>query len=206
MVNRRLSFGTVKNPGVSRLPVVGQQARKLEWGIAMKIILRAQLMTDWGEVTEVDGAEFSRPARALNADTLGLSLTDGKALLQRLQQTIAGAQAEELCELHRVYQRCHRWNPVKDYRQRKIDTEFGTVRLRSPRVISCSCEPPFYLELPIFPLAPLFPERATPELPLLQAKLTTGSGTYFMASEVPELQCLFTSRVSTDSTECQRHS
>ena len=58
----------------------------------MKVILRAQLVTDWGEVIEVDVAEFSRPARALNADTLGLSLTDGKALLNRLQQTIAGAQ------------------------------------------------------------------------------------------------------------------
>jgi hypothetical protein len=35
----------------------------------MRIILRAQLVTDWGEVTEVDVAEFSRPARALNADS-----------------------------------------------------------------------------------------------------------------------------------------
>jgi hypothetical protein len=120
----------------------------------MKVILRAQLVTDWGEVTEVDVAEFSRPARALNADTLGLSLTDGKALLNRLQQTIAGAQAEELCELHRVCQRCHRWNPVKDYRLRKIDTVFGTVSLRSPRIISCPCEPPCYLELPTLPFAP----------------------------------------------------
>ena len=34
----------------------------------MKIILRAQLVTDWGEVTEIAVAEFSRPARALNAD------------------------------------------------------------------------------------------------------------------------------------------
>jgi hypothetical protein len=116
----------------------------------MKVILRAQLVTDWGEVTEVDVAEFSRPARALNADTLGLSLTDGKALLNRVQQTIASAQAEELCELHRVCRRCHRWNPVKDYRLRKIDTIFGTVSLRSPRIISCPCEPPCYLELPTF--------------------------------------------------------
>ena len=27
----------------------------------MKIIVRAQLVTDWGEVTEVDVATFSRP-------------------------------------------------------------------------------------------------------------------------------------------------
>jgi hypothetical protein len=137
----------------------------------MRIILRAQLVTDWGEVTEVDVAEFSRPARALNADSLGLSLTDGKALLQQIQQTVACAQADELCKLHRVCQNCRRWNPVKDYRLRKIDTVFGTVNLRSPRIISCPCEPPWYLELPIFPLAPLFRERATPELQLLQAKL-----------------------------------
>jgi hypothetical protein len=140
----------------------------------MKVVLRAQLVTDWGEVTEVDVAEFSRPARALNADTLGLSLTDGKALLNRLQQTIASAQAQELCELHRVCRRCHRWNPVKDYRLHKIDTIFGTVSLRSPRIISCPCEPPCYLELPTLPLAPLFRERATPELQLLQSKLCAG--------------------------------
>src|SRR5271154_2633686 len=126
----------------------------------MKIILRAQLVTDWGDVTEVDVAEFHRPAAALNADTLGLSLNDGKALLQKLQQTIAGAQTAELCELHRVCQCCHRRNPVKDYRLRRIDTVFGTVCLRSPRIISCPCEPPFCLELPILPLSPLLTERS----------------------------------------------
>jgi hypothetical protein len=136
----------------------------------MKIIVRAQLVTDWGEVTEVDVAEFSRPARALNADSLGLWLTDGKALLQQLQKMVARTQADELCELHRVCQRCHCWNPTKDYRLRKIDTVFGTISFRSPRIISCPCEPPWYLELPLFPLAPLFRERATPELQLLQAK------------------------------------
>jgi hypothetical protein len=114
----------------------------------MKVILRAQLVTDWGDCTEVDVAEFSRAARALSADTLGLSLADGKALLERLQQTIAGAQADELCELHRVCRSCHRRNPVKDYRLRKIDTVFDTVRLRSARIISCPCEPPFYLAMP----------------------------------------------------------
>jgi hypothetical protein len=137
----------------------------------MKVILRAQLVTDWGDITEVDVAEFSRPARALNADALGLSLTDGKILLERLQQTIAGAQTDEFCELHQVCQSCHRRNPVKDYRLRKIETVFGTVRVRSPRIISCPCEPPFYLELPTVPLAPVLPERSTPELQLLQSKL-----------------------------------
>jgi hypothetical protein len=140
----------------------------------MKIIVRAQLVTDWGEITEVDVATFSRPAFGLNADTLGLSLADGKGLLQQLQQAISGAQADELCNLHRVCQCCHRWNPIKDYRLRKIDTVFGTVSLRSPRIVSCPCEPPWYLELPVSPLVPLLRERATPELQLLEAKLCSG--------------------------------
>jgi hypothetical protein len=55
----------------------------------MKVILRAQLVTDWGEVTEVDVAEFSRPARALNADTLGLSLTSKRLPAPRLKSFVS---------------------------------------------------------------------------------------------------------------------
>ena len=53
----------------------GDAARPAPRRLAMKVILRAQLVTDWGEVTEVDVAEFSRPARALNADTLAARTT-----------------------------------------------------------------------------------------------------------------------------------
>jgi hypothetical protein len=65
-----------------------------------------------------------------------------------------------------------RWTEVKDYRQRKVDTVFGTVSFRSPRIISCDCEPPFFLATPFCPLLPIIPERATPELLALQAKLS----------------------------------
>jgi hypothetical protein len=116
----------------------------------MKVILRALLVTDWGEVTEVDVAEFSRPARALNANTLGLSLTDGKGLLQRLQQTIAGAQAEELCELHRICQRCHRRNPAKTtdharstrYLARSASEVRGSSRVTASLRFTLSCQYP----------------------------------------------------------------
>jgi len=62
---------------------------------------------------------------------------------------------------------------VKDYRQRKVDTVFGTVSFRSPRIVSCECEPPYFLEAAFSPLLPIIPERATPELLALQAKLST---------------------------------
>jgi hypothetical protein len=137
----------------------------------MKIIVRVQLVTDWGEVSEVDVAEIQRPAGEFESKTLGLSLGDGKQIMHRLQQTVATAQTDEFCELQRVCPCCHRWNPIKDYRPLKIDTVFGTVSLLSPRIISCPCEPPWYLEMPISPIVSLFRDRATPELQMLQARL-----------------------------------
>src|SRR5258705_6164883 len=81
------------------------------------------------------------------------------------------AQADEICTLRRICRRCHRWTALKDYRQRKVDTVFGTVSFRSPRIASCACERPWYLETAFCPLWPIIPERATPEPLALQAKL-----------------------------------
>ena len=52
---------------------------------------------------------------AFDAHSLGLSISDGKQVMRALQQEVAAAQANEIGLLHRVCQRCHRWNPVKDY-------------------------------------------------------------------------------------------
>ena len=81
------------------------------------------------------------------------------------------AQADEICALRRICRRCYRWTALKDYRRRKVDTVFGAVSFRSPRNVSCACEPPWYLETAFCPLWPIIPERATPELLALQAKL-----------------------------------
>ena len=88
----------------------------------MKVIVRAQLVTDWGEIREVTVAEIERPAAAFDGSSLGLSLSDGKQVMHALQQEVASAQANEICGLCRVCQRCSRWNPVKDCRQRKVDS------------------------------------------------------------------------------------
>ena len=81
----------------------------------MKVIVRAQLITDRGDVSEIAVAEIERPASAFDSNSLGLSLSDGKQVMRALQQEVAAAQANEISSLHRVCQRCHRWNPVKDY-------------------------------------------------------------------------------------------
>lgn len=137
----------------------------------MRVLVRVELTTDWGDATQLDIESIECPARLLQADRLALSLQDGKRLLERLQQAVVRMQAYEFCELHRVCTRCRRGNPVKDYRQRKVETVFGSIAVESPRIISCPCEPPFFLEAPFSPLSRVLPERATPELQLLQAKL-----------------------------------
>ena len=60
---------------------------------------------------------------------------------------------------------------MKDYRRRKVDTVCGTVCSHRPRIVSCTCEPPWYLETAFWLLRPIIPERATPELLAIQAKL-----------------------------------
>lgn len=51
----------------------------------MKIVVRVELTTDWGEVTRVEIETLARPARHLQADTVGLCLQHGKRVLERLQ-------------------------------------------------------------------------------------------------------------------------
>ena len=103
------------------------------------------------------------------AETVGLSLTDGKTLLQAVQQQVVGAQMWEMAGPYRLCRVCHREQRLKDYRVRRLDTVLGTVRFRSPRLIACNCQPPCFMELSFCPIMFLIPERATPELQRLQA-------------------------------------
>ncbi|MFM0085277.1 ISKra4 family transposase, partial [Paraburkholderia sediminicola] len=137
----------------------------------MKIVVRVELITDWGDVNTIEVGRIDRPSQTLDPESVGLSLADGKQLLHNLQQAVIPAQADEICALRRICRRCHRWTALKDYRRRKVDTVFGTVSFRSPRIVSCACEPPWYLEAAFCPLWPIIPERATPELLAIQAKL-----------------------------------
>ena len=137
----------------------------------MKIVVRVELITDWGDTNTIEVGRIDRPSETLDSESVGLSLGDGKQLLHNLQQAVIPAQTDEICALRRICRRCQRWTALKDYRNRKVATVFGTVSFRSPRIVSCACEPPWYLETAFCPLWPIIPERATPELLALQAKL-----------------------------------
>ncbi len=140
-------------------------------------------MADWDESTTTVVCEFARPMTDFSAETIGLSLEDGKSLLHAVQQHVVAAQTWEIAEPYRSCQACGRRQPLKDYRVRRLDTVFGTVRFSSPRLISCNCEPPCFMEVSFCPFMFLIPERATPELQRLQASLA-GEMSYRRAAEV----------------------
>ncbi len=123
-----------------------------------------ETVTDWGDSSTHELWQFERPIGDLTPATVGLSLADGKEALHKLQQIVVAEQSEEICELRRVCSRCGRWLPLKDYRIRKVDTVFGKVAFRSARILSCPCEPPYYLEIEYNPMSAYILERATPEL------------------------------------------
>jgi hypothetical protein len=107
----------------------------------VRVKIHIELITDWDESTTIEACEFSRPMTGFGAGTLRLSLEDGKVLLQAVQQHVVAAQTWEMAEPFRSCQSCGRRQRLKDYRVRRLDTVFGTVRFRSPRLISCNCQP-----------------------------------------------------------------
>ena len=107
----------------------------------MRIKIHVELITDSEETTTVEAASRSADAGVLR-ETVGLSLTDGKRLLQAVQQDVIGAQMWEMAGLHRLSRVCRREQRLKDYRVRRLDTVLGTVRFRSPRLIACNGQPP----------------------------------------------------------------
>ena len=54
----------------------------------MRVKIHIELITDWDESTTIEACEFSRPMTGFGAETLGLSLEDGKVLLQAVQQHV----------------------------------------------------------------------------------------------------------------------
>ena len=79
----------------------------------MQIVVRVELITDRGEVNTIELGRVDRPSQTLDAESVGLSMAEGKQLLHNLQQAVIPAQTDEICTLRRICRRCHRWNGVE---------------------------------------------------------------------------------------------
>jgi hypothetical protein len=87
-----------------------------------------------------------------------------------LQTAVVSQEAASYTLFRRICPDCGLLRPVKDYTTRRIRTVFGTVEIRNPRWMLCrSCHPG--LALAFAPLQEICPDRATPELIELAARL-----------------------------------
>ncbi|MGX5851853.1 ISKra4-like element ISMet1 family transposase, partial [Mesorhizobium sp. PL10] len=101
---------------------------------------------------------------------IGFSIEDGKKVMATLQSAVVKHEAETYALFRRVCPDCHTFRPVKDYTTRRIRTVFGAVAVRNPRCMLCpGCHPG--LVGAFAPLKEICPDRATPELMELTARL-----------------------------------
>ncbi|MBB3149836.1 hypothetical protein FHS21_006293 [Phyllobacterium trifolii] len=101
---------------------------------------------------------------------IGLSIDDGKKIMAALQSAVVNHEAETYSLFRRVCPDCQTFRRVKDYTMRRIRTVFGIVEVRNPRWMLCrDCHPGMIVAFA--PLNEICPDRATPEMMELTARL-----------------------------------
>ena len=88
----------------------------------MRIRIHVELITDWDETITVEACDFARPMTEFTAETVGLSLSDGKRLLQTVQQHVVAAQMWEMAGPHRLCRVCGREQRLKARLVPRFDT------------------------------------------------------------------------------------
>src|ERR1700726_2083383 len=78
--------------------------------------------------------------RELAMETLGVNLTEGKALLAGVQDFVVAQQAAEELEQRRACPRCRRRYTTKDSGSTPVGTVFGRVEVPNPRWNRCGCQ------------------------------------------------------------------
>ncbi|PHS19375.1 MAG: ISKra4 family transposase [Blastopirellula sp.] len=118
---------------------------------------------------------WSRPFRKMSGEAIGLMLEDAKTILAQLQKAIVQDQVEKMSQACRPCPGCGRVRRIHDYRSRTLDTMFGRITARAPRIKLCLCQADTNGRIgsPLSPLSYFLPDRATPELQRLQAELAS---------------------------------
>ena len=106
----------------------------------------------------------------LSPATLGLSIEDANRALAAIQKTVV---TEHCAEALSTVEHCGEYGrrfAHKDTRQLQVRTLYGMIAVPSPRWWTCICSD--HERSTFAPLASLLPERFTPELGLVEAKLS----------------------------------
>src|SRR6202140_3561889 len=78
--------------------------------------------------------------RELAMETLGVNLTEGKALLASVQDFVVSHQAREELDQRRACPRCRRRYTTKGSGSTPVSTVFGRVEVPNPRWNRCGCQ------------------------------------------------------------------
>jgi hypothetical protein len=133
----------------------------------MKLRLQLLIESDTGEIVTTE--ELTQLERhSLQPQDIGLTLADAKQILASLQRVLVQEQAAEFVKQQSRCADCDRPLTQKGQHQIVFRTVFGTVRLPSPRLYSCSCQQTDRTSFS--PLAQKLPERIAPELVYLETK------------------------------------
>src|SRR5437867_6129720 len=122
----------------------------------MKITVQLVIESGDGSAVVTEVATLAR--EALTDETLGLSLAEGKTILAGVQEAIVAQQAAAYLAMQQTCPVCGSSRRRKGQHQIVVRSLFGTLRLDSPRLTTCSCQP---ADLPrsSSPLAERLPER-----------------------------------------------
>ena len=125
------------------------------------IVLTEEGETEVREITSLTRGE-------LTAETLGLSLAEGKTILKDIQQIVVGQQVGSFLASQKQCPDCGRKRYSKGYCNLSVRTPFGKLSLPSERLHHCDCQS--HSMKTFSPLAELLPERTTPEMLFLETK------------------------------------
>src|SRR5438067_1001456 len=131
----------------------------------MRLKVQVIIESDSGETEAVQQvAKLERGS--LQLETLGLSLSEAKDLLQEVQKAMVTHQSTRYVSQQIACPQCGRLRSQKGKHQIVLRTLFGKLRLDSPRLYHCGCSSK---EAPrsFSPLAGLLTERTAPELAYL---------------------------------------
>jgi len=93
-------------------------------------------------------------------------------MLAQIQKVAIEAQMEEISATCRACPCCGKVRPIHDYPTRTIETLFGRMKVKAPRIKPCRCQIARNPKSsPLSPLNHLLPDRATPEMIRQQAEI-----------------------------------
>lgn len=143
--------------------MIGDKAMAVEWTIMI------EGRNEFGDTCRKE-VRIDKSWESLFDGDIGLSIDDGKKIMSALQSAVVNHEAETYSLFRRVCPDCHTFRPIKDHTARRIRTVFGTVEVRNPRWMLCrDCCPG--MDGTFAPLKEICPDRATPELMELTARL-----------------------------------